>query len=140
MTPTTIQVLQKASELGLRLGFEPPNTLTFQLAEKCPKDFVHLLREHKPWLLVLLRQLFVMVYSKALEEIVFFCEDEDTRTMLVEACAEPFSIYMRAELEVLVEANRVGPLTNAQLRKLHEIKRTFDAKIADEPTNEKTAA
>jgi hypothetical protein len=96
MTPTTIQVLQKASLLGLRLGFEPPNTLTFQPAEKCPKDFVPLLREHKPWLLVLLRQPFVMVYSKALEEIVFFCEDEDTRTMLVEAGAEPFSIYTRA--------------------------------------------
>jgi hypothetical protein len=60
--------------------------------------------------------------------------------MLVEAGAKPFSIYTRAALEVLVEANRVAPLTNAQLRKLYEIKRTFDAKIADEPTNEKTAA
>jgi hypothetical protein len=131
MTPTTIQVLQKASLLGLRLGFEPPDTLTFQPTNRCPRDFVPLLREHKPWLLVLLQQPFVMVYSKALEEIIFFCEAEATKAMLAGAGAEPFSIYTRAELEVLVKANRIAPLTIAELTKLHEIKRTFDAKIAD---------
>jgi hypothetical protein len=63
------------------------------------------------------KQPFVMVYSKALEEIIFFCEDEDTKAMLVEAGAEPFSIYTRAELEVLVKANRIAPLTIAELTK-----------------------
>jgi hypothetical protein len=132
MTPTTIQVLQKASLLGLRLGFEAPDTLTFQPANRCPRDFVPLLREHKPSLLALLRLPFVMMYSKALEEIVFFCENEDTKAALVGAGAEPFSIYTRAELEVLVKANRVAPLTIAELTKLNEIKRTFNATIANE--------
>jgi len=72
-----------------------------------------------------------MVYSKAFEETIFSCEDEDTKAALVGAGAEPFSIYTRAELEVLVKANRVAPLTIAELTKLNEIKRTFDTKIAD---------
>jgi hypothetical protein len=132
MTPTTIQVLQRASALGLRLGFEPPETLTFQPANRCPRDFVPLLQEHKPWLLALLRHPFVMVYSKALEEIVFFCEDENTKAMLARAGADPLSIYTRAELDCLAKANRIAPLTIAEPTKLNEIKRTFNATIADE--------
>jgi hypothetical protein len=132
MTPTTIQVLLRASELGLRLGFEPPDTLTFQPANRCPRDFVPLLRQYKPWLLVLLKQPFVMVYSKAFEETIFSCEDEDTKALLASAGAEPLSIYTRAELEVLIKANRIAPLTIAELTKLNEIKRTFNATIANE--------
>jgi hypothetical protein len=39
-----------------------------------------------------------------------------------------WSIYIRAELQILVAQNRVAPLTQAELRKVHEIKRTFGAR------------
>ena len=62
---------------------------------------------------------FVIVYSQAIEETLFFCQDEGTRAALVEAGADPFSIYTRSELEHLVKANRIAPLTRAELCKLH---------------------
>jgi hypothetical protein len=57
--------------------------------------------------------------------------DEDTKAALVEAGAEPWGIYPRNELQVLVLQNRIKPLTQAELRKVHEIKRTFGARIAE---------
>ena len=129
MTLTPIQVLQEASELRLTLGFEPPDTLAIQPANRCPKDFVPVLKAHKPALLALLKLPFVMVFSKIFGATIFFCEDDDTRAALVEAGAEPWSIYTRAELQTLCEQNRVAPLTAAELRKVHEIKRTFDGRI-----------
>ena len=129
MNQTTVEVFQRAAELGLKLGVEPPDTLTLQPASRCPADFTHSLREHKPQLLALLRLPFVMVYSNALEETVFFCEDEDTKAALIEAGAEEWSIYTKDELRVLVAQNRIAPLTPFELRKVHEIKRTFHARI-----------
>ena len=70
-----------------------------------------------------------MVYSNVLEETVFFCQDEQTRAALQEAGADPWSIYTRTELQTLVEQNRIAPLTRPELAKLHEIKRTFNARI-----------
>jgi hypothetical protein len=91
---------------------------------------VPVLRFQKPRLLALLRLPFVMVYSKAIGETLFFCEDEDTKAALIESGAGPYSIYTRAELEVLVKVNRTSPLATAELCKLHEIKRTFHGRIA----------
>jgi hypothetical protein len=51
------------------------------------------------------------LYSKALEETIFFCEDEDTKAVLASAGAEPFSIYTKDELQILVAHNRTAPLT-----------------------------
>ena len=53
----------------------------------CPPEFVETLRAYKQRLLTLLQLPFVMVYSKALEEIILFCEDEDTKAALIEAGA-----------------------------------------------------
>src|SRR4030095_150124 len=80
-------------------------------------------------LLALLKLPFVMVDSKILGETILFCEDEDTKAALVEAGAEPGSISTRAEVRTLCVQNRVAPLTAAELRKVHEIKRTFDGRI-----------
>jgi hypothetical protein len=129
-TAATIEVLQKAAEFGLKLGFEPPDTLTFQPANRCPVEFAITLQAHKPQLLTLLRLPFVMVYSDPLQETVFFCQDEATKTALVEAGAEEWSIYTRTELRILCEQNRVAPLSPDELRKVHEIKRTFHGRIA----------
>jgi hypothetical protein len=46
------------------------------------------------------------------------------------ASVTPFLFYTRDELRILVAQNRVAPLTDAELRKLHDIKRTFGARIA----------
>jgi len=45
--------------------------------------------------------------------------------------AETWSIYTRAELQTLCVQNRVAPLTAAELRKIHEIKRAFDGRITN---------
>jgi hypothetical protein len=110
---TTIEVLQKAADLGLKLGSENGNTLTFQPSGRCPPDFTETLKAHKWRLLVPLQLLFVMVYSNVLGETIFFAEDEDTRATLVEAGALPGSVYTRDELSILVEAKRVF---NAELK------------------------
>ena len=129
---TTIEVLQKAAEFGLKLGFERPDTLTFQPANRCPIEFAITLKEHKPQLLSLLRLPFDMVYSKVLGETVFFCEDEPTKEALVKAGAEPGSIYTFDELEILLAQNRIKPFSDDDLRKLQQIKRTFDGTVARE--------
>jgi hypothetical protein len=127
MTP--VGLLQQAADYDLKLGFEPPDTLTVEPAERCPPDFAAVLKRHKPALLGLLRLPFVMVFSESLGETILFCQDEATRAALIEAGAEPWSIYTRSELQTLCEANRVAPLSPDELRKVHEIKRTFSGRI-----------
>jgi hypothetical protein len=129
-TAATIEVLQKAAEFGLKLGFEPPNTLTVQPANRCPVEFAITLKAHKPQLLTLLRLRFCMVYSEVLEKTIFFCEDEVTKTALVEAGAEEGSIYTRAELQILVEHDRARPFLPDELLRLHQAKRTFNSRFA----------
>jgi hypothetical protein len=128
---TTIEVYQKAAELGLSLCSEKKNVLTVRPADCCPPDFVETLRAYKWHLLFILSLPFVMVKSKALGgELVFFCKDEATKATLIEAGALEWSIYTRDELEILVKQNRIKPFTADELSKLHEIKRTFNGKIA----------
>jgi hypothetical protein len=128
-TTTIIEVFQKAAELGLKLGFEPPDTLTVEPARLCSAEFAEVLKAHKAALLGLLKLPFVMVESQILQETIFFCEDDDTRGALVRAGASEWSVYTRDELQTLCEQNRVAPLTAAELRKVHEIKRTFCGRI-----------
>lgn len=127
---TPIEVFCRAAELGLKLGVRPGNKLTVQPIEACPPDFRETLRESKGWLLILLRWPFVMVHSRALGETIFFCADEETKVALIEAGADCFSIYTRAELRLLCEANRIAPLSVDELRMVHEIKRTFKGRVA----------
>jgi hypothetical protein len=129
MTPTPIELLQQAADYGLKLGVEPPDTLTVEPARFCPAEFGEVLKAHKPALLALLKLPFVMVFSQLLGETIFFAEDEDTRAALIEAGAELWSIYTKDELRVLVAQNRVAPLTTAELRKVYDIKRAFDGRI-----------
>jgi len=131
MTPTPIALLQKAADLGLNLGSEGRHTLTVEPARRCPRAFAETLKDHKWLLLDLLRLPFVMVFSEALGETMFFCEDVETKCALVEAGASPWSIYTREELSILSAQNRIAPLRAAELRKLYEIKRTFEARISE---------
>jgi hypothetical protein len=128
MTKTPISVLKETAAHGLRLE-EQPDGLHIIPGEHCSPAFEETLRSYKPQLLALLRLPFVMVYSKTLEETIFFCADDDTRTALIEAGADEFSIYTRDELRVLVAQNRVAPFSADELRKVHEIKRTLNARI-----------
>jgi hypothetical protein len=130
MTPTTtIEVFQKATELGLKLGFEPPDTLTLEPARLCSAEFAKVLKAYKAALLALLRLPFRMEYSRVLNETLFFAYDNDTRAALVEAGADPWSIYTRDELQIFVEHNRAKPFLPGELCKLHEMKRTFHGRI-----------
>jgi hypothetical protein len=130
MTATPITILQKAADLGLKLSIKPPDTLTVEAAKGWPRELAEKLQAHKPRLLALLQVPFCMVFSQILGETIFFCEDEHTKTLLVEAGADEWSIYTRDELRILVAQNRVAPLTAAELRKVHEIKRTFYGRIS----------
>jgi hypothetical protein len=130
MTQTPIAILQKAADLGLTLSFKPPDTLDVKASGPWPKSFADTLRDHKAQLLTLLRSPFVMVYSKAIGEMLFFCEDEVTKAALISAGASEWSIYTKDELRVLVAQNRIAPLSVAELRRVHEIKRTFSGRIS----------
>jgi hypothetical protein len=132
MTPTPIALLEKAAELGLTLKVKDSRTLTVEPASRCPRAFADTLKDHKWLLLDLLRLPFVMVYSKAHQGTVFFCEDEATKAALVKAGADEWSIYTKDELRALVAQNRSAPLSQAELRKLDDIKRTFGARICPE--------
>jgi hypothetical protein len=131
VTPTPIALLQKAADLDLKLGSEGSHTLTVEPASRCPRAFADTLKDHKWLLLDLLRLPFVMFFSEALGETIFFCEEGPTKEALLEAGAEPWSLYTRDELRILVAQNRIKPLTKAELTKLHDIKRTFGARIAE---------
>jgi len=130
---TTLEVLSEAKERGLSLSprgdglAASPNRLL-------TPDFAHTLCEFKPALLPLLQTkgiTWIEVYSERLGEDLLFCRDEDTKATLIEAGAEPWSVYTRAELQVLVAQNRVAPLSQAELKKVHQIKRTFGARIVE---------
>jgi hypothetical protein len=129
MSETPIALLQKTAELGLKLGARPGDKLTVQPAERCPPDFAKTLKAHKWALLPLLRLPFVMVFSQALGETIFFCENEDTRGALIEAGVSEWTIYTRDELRVLVAQNRVKPFIPDELLKLHDIRKTFYGRI-----------
>ena len=130
MTDTPIFILQKAADLGLRLGVRPGDKLTVQPIERCPTDFVERLREHKMDLLIILQWPFVMAYSAALGETIFACEDEVTKAALVEAGADEWNIYTKDELCVLIAHNRAKPFLPDELCKVHEIKRAFNERIS----------
>src|SRR4029450_5269385 len=129
MTMTPIHVLQKACDISLQLGFEPPDTLTVEPPRFCPAELAEALKAHKRGLLALLKLPFVPVFSQILQETLFFAENHGTRAALVEAGAAPWRIYTKDELRVLVTQNRVAPLSPAELRKVHEIKRAFSGRI-----------
>ena len=129
MTETPISVLKEAAERGLRLEVQPDGLHVIP-GEHCSPAFEETLRSHKPQLLALLRLPFVMVFSQILEETVFFCADEHTKAALLKAGADEFGIYTRSELQTLCQANRVAPLSPDELRKVHEIRRTFNGRIA----------
>ena len=128
---TTLEVLSEARDRGLflsargdRLAVSPSRLLT--------PDFAGKLREFKPALLPLLRtkgMTWIEVYSERLGEDLLFCQDEATKSALVEAGASEWSIYTRDELQILVGRNRLAPLTQAEIKKLHQIKRTFGTRI-----------
>jgi hypothetical protein len=126
MTP--VDVLKAAAHLGLTLRING-DKLRVEPAERLSPDFAEVLRAHKPALLALLKLRMVMVDSEAVEARLFFCEDDAVKAALIEAGADEFSIYTRYELRILCEQNRVAPLSPAELRKVHEIKRTFCGRI-----------
>lgn len=126
---TPIEVFAEATKRGLKLGFKPPFTLVVNPRNRCPSNFVDTLSQHKPQLLALLELPFCMVYSRPLEENVFFCEDEETKAALMEAGADEWSIYTKAELRALKEHNRLKPFLPDDLCKVHAIKRTFNGRI-----------
>jgi hypothetical protein len=127
-TQAPISVLQEASRRWLKLEAHG-DELHVIPGDRVPADFVPILRAHKPALLALLQLPFAMVYLEILGEAIFFCEDDDTKAPLVEAGADPWSIYTKHELRVLVAHNRARPFLPDELCKLHEIKRTLHGRI-----------
>jgi hypothetical protein len=130
---TALEVLSEARERGLVLSARG-DQLAVGPNRLLSSDFSAKLREFKPALLPLLQTkgiTWIEVHSERLGEDLLFCRDEDTKAALIEAGAEPWSIYTSDELQILVTQNRVAPLSDAELRKVHEIKRTLGARIAD---------
>jgi hypothetical protein len=128
---TALDLLSLARERGLKLEARGENLLVKPNRLLTP-SFAGTLREFKPALLPLLEtrgKTWVEVYSERLGETIFFCEDDVTKAALVEAGADEWSIYTKAELRVLIAHNRVKPFLPDELCKLHAIKRTFHGRI-----------
>jgi hypothetical protein len=128
MTRTPIAVLKEVSERGLKVEAHG-NDLHVIPSDHVPGDFVPVLKAHKQELLALLKLPFVMVYSQTLEETIFTASDVATKAALVEAGADPWSIYTKDELRILVAHNRVKPFLPDELCKLHGIRKTFHGRI-----------
>jgi hypothetical protein len=104
----------------------------FKPERLCPPEFKAKLKTHKAELLTLLQAkgvTWIEVHSERIGETIFFA-DEATKAALIEAGAEEWSIYTKDELRILCEQNRVAPLSPDELRKVHQIKRTFNGRIA----------
>src|SRR6516165_4661905 len=130
---SAFDVLSQARKRGLTLTTNG-DRLEVSPAYDCPRELVRTLQEYKPALVSLLaskERTWIEFYSERLGETVFFCEDEETCDVLIRAGASEWSIYTKAELRTLCAQNRVAPLSDAELRKVHELKRTFDARIAE---------
>ena len=130
---TTLEVLCEARDRGLSLSARGDGLVARPNRLLTP-DFAHKLCEFKPALLPLLQTkgiTWIEVHSERLGEDLLFCRDEDTKTTLIEAGAEPWGIYTRSELQILVAQNRIKPLTQDELRKVQNIKRTFGARIVE---------
>ena len=129
---TCLDVIAEARQMGLTLWAKDNGKLGFRPERLCPPEFKEKLAANKAQLLALLRAqgiTWIEVYSERIGETLFFCEDDATRAALVKAGADEWQIYTKAELHTLITQNRVAPFTDAELRKLHEIKRTFNARI-----------
>jgi hypothetical protein len=128
-----LELLTEAEQRGLRL--EPAGEyLDVAPRGLCTPDFAEKLRAHKPQLLALLQTKeasWIEVFSERIGETIFFCDDEDTKAALVEAGACEWSIYTKAELRTLIAKNRIAPLNSEELRKVHDLKRNFNARIRD---------
>lgn len=118
-----VPLLEKAAELGLKLGWEGRDTLTVQPAERCPSELADKLRLYKWHLLHLLKLHWLMAYSRTLKETIFFCEDDDTRNCLIEVGAPPCCVYTLAELRTLLERHREAPLSVDELLRFHHARR-----------------
>jgi hypothetical protein len=131
MTP--LEILDAACERGLSLNMRG-GQLAVSPNRLLTPDFEGTLREFKPVLSPLLAskgRTWIELYSERLGETVFFCEDEAAQVLLVASGASEWSIYTKAELRTLIVQNRVAPFSDAELRKLHEIRKTFHARIHD---------
>ena len=130
---TALDLIAAAGQLGLTLRAKDNGKLGFKPERLCPPEFKAKLKTHKAELLALLQAkgvTWIEVHSERIGETIFFCADEDTKAALIEAGASEWSIYTKDELRVLVAQNRVAPLSPDELRKVHEIKRTFNGRIA----------
>jgi hypothetical protein len=130
---TAFDVLSESHQLGLTLWAKDNGKLGFKPERLCSPEFREKLGAYKPQLLALLHTkgvTWIEVFSEHIGETIFFCEDEDTKAALIEAGASEWRIYTKAELRQLLAQNRVAPLSDVELRKLHEIKRTFHGRIA----------
>ena len=128
---TAMELVTEAEQRGLTLK-PAGNYLEVVPRRLCTPDFAEELRAHKPQLLALVQTkgvTWIEVFSECIGETIFFCLDENTKAALLEAGASEWSIYTKTELRTLCAQNRIAPLSNAELRKVHELKRTFQGRI-----------
>jgi hypothetical protein len=95
---TALDLIAAAGQLGLTLWAKANGKLGFKAERLCPPEFKAKLKTHKAELLTLLQAkgvTWIEVHSERIGETIFFCADEATRNVLVEAGAEAWSIYTK---------------------------------------------
>jgi hypothetical protein len=124
---TPVELLLMVTSIEGRLAIAGEK-LRMLLPADCPQELKDEIRQHKPALLDLMRLTFLILQSDVLEAIVFFASDDVTKESLVAAGAEPGSIYIRAELEVLVRQR----ITPKELRLIHSARQQFGGEVRNE--------
>lgn len=97
---TAIDVFHAAAELGLTLEANDGHILVY--GPHCPPSFQAALREHKPSVMALLANTWIMVRSDLASGIVFFANDEAARDALIAAGCSQGCVFTREELAALV--------------------------------------
>jgi len=97
------------------------------LSERMKRELIR----RKYHIMGLLVMRFLIVYSKTLEATIFFAEDELVRNILIEAGAEPGSIYSLNEVAALSKANLQSVISAKELCVLHQAKETFNGRFTE---------
>jgi hypothetical protein len=123
---TPVQILLNVRANGGDLSIATGDQLRVRLPVDCSSKLKREIREQKAALLLLLGAKFLVVWSRLLNEIVFFVADDETKTLFVVYGAAPGSIYTRDELAALVQRK----VTSDELTRIHAAKQQFNATVA----------
>jgi hypothetical protein len=121
---TPIGTLLKLAALGGRLSIAGDKLRVLHPANS-PNELKDSISQHKSTLLNLLRLKFIVVQADAVDAILFWTPEEETKTALILAGAIASNVYTRSELAAIAQSR----ITSQQLLLIHTTKRFFAGRV-----------